>query len=98
MGFSFAPVSTTFYRASSRIRELCARSSIWIERLTTDQEVGGSSPSGRALKPLHCKGFRMRGVPRPSDVWERFADTTTSIRPITLARDPLLEVPIGGGA
>ena len=39
------------YRASSRIRELCARSSIWIERLTTDQEVGGSSPSGRARNP-----------------------------------------------
>jgi hypothetical protein len=27
-----------------------ARSSIWIERLTTDQKVGGSSPSGRAAE------------------------------------------------
>jgi hypothetical protein len=29
-----------------------ARSSIWIERLTTDQKVGGSSPSGRATETL----------------------------------------------
>jgi hypothetical protein len=29
-----------------------ARSSIWIERLATDQEVGGSSPSGRADRLL----------------------------------------------
>ena len=28
-------------------RTACARSSIWIERLTTDQKVGGSNPSGR---------------------------------------------------
>ena len=26
---------------------VCARSSVGLERLTTDQEAGGSSPSGR---------------------------------------------------
>ena len=39
-------VTTVVLRTPSRAAS--ARSSIWIERLTTDQKVGGSSPSGRA--------------------------------------------------
>src|SRR5207249_8411573 len=35
-----------------------ARSSIWIERLATDQEVGGSSPSGRTELSGGCPRWR----------------------------------------
>ena len=48
----------------------CARSSIWIERLTTDQKVGGSSPSGRATETLALQGFRrVRTLSRRLGFW-----------------------------
>ena len=34
----------------------CARSSVGLERLTTDQEAGGSSPPGRAFGVLRGLG------------------------------------------
>ena len=40
-----------------------ARSSIWIERLTTDQKVGGSSPSGRATETLVMYGLSSLASP-----------------------------------
>ena len=40
---------------------------------STDQKVGGSSPSGRAAVALHGNVYRKTELPRPSDVWEPFA-------------------------
>jgi hypothetical protein len=53
-----------------------------IEHLTTDQKVGGSSPSKRTFKNRPVKGLffmRLIGTPRPAD---------------SLAREPAMAAPI----
>src|SRR6266496_2690777 len=52
-----------------------ARSSIWTERLTTDQKVGGSSASGRTEKAFpHVKALEPGPDSRryvPAEAWRR---------------------------
>jgi hypothetical protein len=48
----------TFRRIPVRLTVLSAPVAQWIERLTSDQKVGGSNPSGRAtIKRQKGRGF-----------------------------------------
>lgn len=86
---SWEPTSANSHRrpwTQTESKLLCSRLNglRWTPRVaalrSTDQEVEGSSPSERADEILPMQGLVARRAREPSDVWELFAHSTTSLR------------------
>jgi len=68
-GQTWIPVDSKARRSSAYGPSWTPMDAAW---RSTDQKVGGSSPSGRAAEVLSPQGLVLDRRPVPSDAWEPF--------------------------